>query len=97
LFVFPVAHYPIAAILADSERHPITGSTQRLLSQSYREYLVLRSDADLAKYGDAVEAFAHGGSRRELMMRMMAIGMTAAEIRWHPDGPGRRMLAIVGE
>jgi hypothetical protein len=52
----------------------MTDSTQRLLRQSYREYLVLRSAADLNEY---IQAFARGGSRRELMTRMMAIGMTA--------------------
>jgi hypothetical protein len=34
------------------------------------------------------------GSRRELMTRMMALGMTAAEIRWHLARPGSSMPIV---
>jgi hypothetical protein len=47
------------------------------------------------RYDDATEAFAHGGSQRDLMTSLMALGMTVAEIRWHAAYPGRRMVAIV--
>jgi hypothetical protein len=57
-------------------------------------YLVLRSAADVDAYDDATEAFARGGSRIDLMTRLLALGLTAAEIRWHADYPGRRMCAL---
>ena len=62
--------------------------------EHYPEFLVLGSAADLDAYDDAAEAFARGGSRRDLMTCLIALGMTAAEIRWHAEYPGRRMVAI---
>jgi hypothetical protein len=35
----------------------------------YPNLLVLRSEADMDRYDDATEAFARGGSQRELMTR----------------------------
>jgi hypothetical protein len=48
----------------------------------YPDLLVLRSEADFDGYDDATEAFRRGGSQRDLMTRLMKLGMTAAEIRW---------------
>lgn len=48
--------------------------------------------SNLDEFEDAVEAFACGGSRRELMERLFALGMTAPAIRWLAEFPGRTML-----
>jgi hypothetical protein len=61
----------------------------------YPDLLVLRSEADFDGYDDATEAFRRGGSQRDLMTRLMKLGMTAAEIRWHAAYPGRRTVAVV--
>jgi hypothetical protein len=63
----------------------------------YPGVLVLRSFADQDKYDDAIEAFARNGSQRDLMARLFALGMTADEIRWHSDYPGRRMATVASE
>lgn len=63
--------------------------------ETMRTYLpgvaVLRSYEDLDAYDDAIEAFARGGSRCKLFELLFALGMTAAEIRWHAVYPGCRM------
>jgi hypothetical protein len=61
----------------------------------YPDLLVLRCEADFDRYDDATETFARGGSQRDLMTRLVQLGMTAAEIRWHAAYPGRRKVAIV--
>jgi hypothetical protein len=58
--------------------------------QSIRDR-ILRSDDDAWKYDEATQAFRLGGSRRDLMIRLMVIGLTADEMRWHAEDPGRRM------
>jgi hypothetical protein len=45
-------------------------------------------------FEDAVDAFESGGSRRELVRRLFALGLTAGEIRWHAGFPGRRMASV---
>jgi hypothetical protein len=52
-------------------------------------------DAALNEYEAAVQAFADGGDRREFMTRLMALGMTAEDIRWHAAVRGRRTGAFV--
>jgi hypothetical protein len=62
-----------------------------LFLSRYSEFVVLRTAAYVNRYEDALEALARGGSRQ------VAIGLTAEEIRWHPESPGRRMATVVGE
>jgi len=64
------------------------------LREHFPDMLVLRSAADQDKYDDATEHFARGGSRRDLMTKLMALGMTAGETRWHAEYPGRRMMTV---
>ena len=66
-----------------------------LFLSRYSEFVVLRTAAYVNRYEDALEALARGGSRQ--VARLMAIGLTAEEIRWHPESPGRRMATVVGE
>jgi hypothetical protein len=67
---------------------------RQLLREYFPEFVALHSLADMDEYDDAVEQFARGGSQRDLMRRLLALGMTAAEIRWHAAYPGRRMMAV---
>jgi hypothetical protein len=60
-------------------------------------FIVLRDVASQDLYDRAVEAFARGGSRQDLMTQLMALGMTVDEIRWHCESPGRRKITIVEE
>jgi hypothetical protein len=46
---------------------------------------------------DAFAAGAAGGSRSALLVSLMALGLTAAEIRWHAGFPGRRMRSVAAE
>ena len=46
----------------------------------------------LDAYEDALTAFARGGSRREMMERLMAIGLQANAIRYLAEYPGRTMM-----
>jgi hypothetical protein len=67
------------------------------LDNIYPGIVVLQNFAAQDRYDDAVEAFARGGSRRDMMTPLMAIGMTTDEIRWHAEYPGRRMVTVAGE
>ena len=53
----------------------------------YPDLLVLRSAADFDGYDDATEAFRRGGSQRDLMTRLMKLGMTAAQVKASCWGP----------
>lgn len=59
--------------------------------------LTLRTWNDLDAYHDAVEAFADGGGKAELMERLMGLGVPAPVIRWHGEYPGRAMVAICND
>jgi hypothetical protein len=63
----------------------------------FPDFIVLRDVASEHRYEDAVKAFERGGSRQDLMAELMALGMTANEIRWHCEIRGRRMVIVVGE
>jgi hypothetical protein len=52
----------------------------------------LRSEADVDEYESAVEAFERDGDRAALFRRLMALGLTAGDVRWHAVHPGQRML-----
>jgi hypothetical protein len=89
---------------AADQGHPMTkGKTSDIQSivrdmrDRYSGILILRSFADQGEYDDAVEAFARDGSRQDLMTRLIALGLTAGEIRWHAEYPGRRMATFAGE
>jgi hypothetical protein len=60
-------------------------------------HVVLASFEHQDAFEDAVDAFAVGGTRSALMVSLMALGLTAAEIRWHAGFPGRRMRSVAGE
>jgi hypothetical protein len=61
----------------------------------YPGFIVLSDFASQGENDGAVE-FTRGGSRRKLMARLMALGMTPDEIRWHAKYPGRRMATLAG-
>lgn len=46
----------------------------------------------LDAYEDAVQRFAAGGSQRDLMERLFALGLHAGAIRWLAAYPGRTMM-----
>ncbi len=59
--------------------------------------VALRTLADMDRYETAVERFASGGSRVDLMSTLFGLGIPAAQIRVLASDPGRRMPAIVTE
>jgi hypothetical protein len=69
------------------------------LGRYVREHLgtdivVLASDDDLSEYEGAVEAFAHDGDRSTLLRRLLALGLTAGQVRWHAMYRGEYMVTM---
>ncbi len=58
--------------------------------------LVLADRAALDRYDHATTAFSQGGLRSDLLRELMALGMPAAQARWHAQYRGNRMMAIYG-
>jgi hypothetical protein len=64
---------------------------------SFPGVIALRTLADMDKYDDAVEAFARGGSRCDLMASLFALGIPVHQIRALASHPGTRLPAACGE
>lgn len=64
---------------------------------TFPEFVALRSTADLDRYETALERFAGGGSRVELMATLLALGIPAGQIRALASYPGNTLPAIVAE
>jgi hypothetical protein len=55
--------------------------------------VALASDQAAYEYGAAVHAFATAGDRGAFMRCLLALGLTADEIRWHLAHRGERLCA----
>jgi len=64
---------------------------------SFAGYVVLRSEADMGRYHTAVERFASGGSRVELMTTLVGLGVPADQIRYLASYPGQALPAVCCE
>lgn len=64
---------------------------------SYPGAVALRTIADLDIYETAVEKFAGGGSRVELMIALVGLGVPANQIRAIAAYPGKWLPAICCE
>ena len=56
---------------------------------------VFRSAEDVIDYENTVAAFAHDGDRCTLFRRLLALGLSAEQARWHAAHPGKRVPAVV--
>ena len=56
---------------------------------------VFRSAEDVIDYENTVAAFAHDGDRSALFRCLLALGLTAEQIRWHAANPGGRVPCVV--
>ncbi|MEY9884963.1 hypothetical protein [Bradyrhizobium sp. USDA 329] len=68
-----------------------------IIRASFPGFVALRTLNDMDKYDDAVEAFARGGSRRDLMACLFGLGIPADQIRTLASYPGTRLPAAWGE
>ncbi|MDA9508932.1 hypothetical protein XI09_30720 [Bradyrhizobium sp. CCBAU 11386] len=64
---------------------------------SYPGAVALRTIADLDLYETAVDKFAGGGSRVELMTALVGLGVPADQIRTIAAYPGQWLTAICAE
>jgi hypothetical protein len=64
------------------------------LRRQYPDMVALADDEAAYEYGAAVHAFATAGDRGAFMRRLLALGLTAAEIRWHLAHRGERFCAV---
>lgn len=67
------------------------------LRTNYPEAVALRTIADLDRYETAIEKFAAGGGRIELMSELVGLGIPAAQIRTIAAYPGQWLPAICAE
>jgi hypothetical protein len=63
----------------------------------YPDFIALRTLGDLDKYETAVERFAGGGSRVQLMTSLLGLGIPANQIRLLASYPGQWLPAICAE
>jgi hypothetical protein len=56
---------------------------------------VFRSAEDVIDYENTVAAFARDGDRGALFRRLLAVGLSAEQARWHAAHPGERVPAVV--
>ena len=56
---------------------------------------VFRSAEEVIDYEITVAAFAHDGDRGILFRRLLALGLSAEQARWHASHPGQRVPAVV--
>jgi hypothetical protein len=66
---------------------------RRYVRESYGA-IWLPSESESDAYDDAVEAFACNYDCGALFRRLLAIGLSADEVRWHAAHPGQRMMAM---
>lgn len=64
------------------------------LRTNYPDFVALRTMADLDRYEIAVEKFAAGGGRIELMSALVRLGIPAGQIRTIAAHPGQRLPAV---
>ena len=67
------------------------------LRNHFPGFVVLRSYAAQEQYGRALDAFAHGGNRSELLQTLMGLGVPAGDIRWLAEVSGRYKMSVVGK
>lgn len=67
------------------------------IRSAYPDFVALRCTADLGRYETAVEKFAKGGSRSDLMTTMFGLGIPANQIRTLASYPGSTLPAMCGE
>ncbi|SCB37676.1 hypothetical protein GA0061098_1007160 [Bradyrhizobium shewense] len=75
----------------------INGGCITMLDTIRANAIALRTLADLDAYETAVERFARGGSRSELMTTLFGLGIPAPQIRVVASHPGRWLPAICCE
>ena len=53
-------------------------------------FVVLRGEGDAHEYDSFIAAFARNGDRGALFRNVLALGLTADQVRWHAAHPGNR-------
>ncbi|MCK1302940.1 hypothetical protein IVB33_29075 [Bradyrhizobium sp. 24] len=67
------------------------------IRSNYPGFIALRTLGDLDQYEAAIETFAGGGSRVQLMTSLMGLGIPADQIRILASYPGRKLPAMCAE
>ncbi|MCK1337164.1 hypothetical protein IVB38_14280 [Bradyrhizobium sp. 38] len=67
------------------------------IHSNYPAFIALRTLGDLDKYEAALDKFADGGSRVQLMTSLIGLGIPANQIRVLASYPGRALPAICAE
>ena len=82
------------------------GATEQIMKQvvevqtlrnHFPGFVVLGSCRAQDQYERALDAFAQGGRRSDLLQCLMGLGVPAGDIRWLAEVSGRRKMSVVGK
>jgi hypothetical protein len=70
---------------------------RQYINETMPDFIVLAHPDHIGDYEQAVEAFAAHCSRSRLSRALLALGVSARDIRWHFTNPGKCRMCAAAE